>query len=73
MVDVTLDPALMLDIKSEIKGIPTINLTGEEAVLHYLPLKGNIAQDPKDNLDVPTTALGLPVINMLLMMNHSQV
>ena len=57
MVDVTLDSALMLDFKSEIEGIPTINLTGEEAVLHYLPLKGNIAQDPKDNLDAPTTAL----------------
>ena len=39
-------------------GIPTINLTGEEVVLHYPPLKGNIAQDPKDNLDVPATALG---------------
>ena len=58
MVDVTLDPALMLDFKSEIEDIPTINLTGEDAVLHYLPLKGNIAQDPKDYLKVPTTALG---------------
>ena len=58
MVDVTLDPALMLNFKSEIEGIPTINLTGEEAVLHYPPLKGNIAQDPKDDLDAPTTALG---------------
>ena len=57
-VDVTLDPALMLDFKSEIEGVPTINLTGEEAVLHYPPLKGNIAQDPKDDLDAPTTALG---------------
>ena len=58
MVDVTLDPVLMLNFTSEIKGIPTINLTGEEAVLHYLPLKGNIAQDPKDDLDAPTTAFG---------------
>ena len=58
MVDATSDPALMLNFKSRIKGIPTIDLTGEEAVLHYPPLKGNIAQDPKDNLDVPTTACG---------------
>ena len=37
MVDVTSDPALMLDFKSEIEGIPTIDLTEEEAVLHYPP------------------------------------
>ena len=43
MVDATSDPALMLDFKSEIKGIPTIDLTGEEVVLHYPPLKGNMA------------------------------
>ena len=58
MVNVILNPALMLDFKSRIKGVPTIDLTGEEAVLHYPPLKGNIAQDPKDDLDMPTTALG---------------
>ena len=56
MVDVTLNPAL--NFKSEIKGYPTINLTGEDAVLHYPPLKGNIAQDPEDDLDAPTTTLG---------------
>ena len=43
MVDATSDPALMLDFKSEIKGIPTIDLTAEEAVLHYPSSKGNIA------------------------------
>ena len=58
MVDVTLNPALMLDIKCKVKGIPTIDLTGEEAILCYPPLKGIIAQDPEDDLDVPTTALG---------------
>ena len=58
MVDETSDPALMLDFKSEIEGVPTIDLTGEEAVLHYPPLKGNIAQDPKEDLNAPTTALG---------------
>ena len=58
MVDVTSDPALMLDFKSKIEGIPSIDLTGEGAVLHYPPLKGNIAQDPEDDLDALTTALG---------------
>ena len=48
----------MLNFKSGIKGISSIDLTEEEAVLHYQPLKGNFAQDPKDDLDAPTTALG---------------
>ena len=58
LVDVTSDLALMLDFRCGIKNIPTINLTREEAVLHYSPLKGNIADDPEDDLEVPTTALG---------------
>ena len=58
MEDETLDPALMLDFKSEIRGIPTIDLIGEEAILHYPLLRGNITQDLKDNLDAPTTAPG---------------
>ena len=58
MVDVTSNPALMLDFKIGIKGITTIDLT-TEVVLHYPPLKGNIAEDPEDDLDVPTTALGV--------------
>ena len=58
MVDVTSNPALMLDFKSRIGGIPTIDLTTEEVAPHYPPLKGNIAEDPEDDLDVPTTALG---------------
>ena len=60
MVDVISNPALMLDFKSRIKGITTIDLTMEEVVLQYPPLKGNIAEDPEDDLDVPTTALGHP-------------
>ena len=48
----------MLDFKSGIEGIPTIDLTTEEVVLHYQTLKGNIAEDPEDDLDVPTTTLG---------------
>ena len=56
MVDTTSDPALMLNFKSKIGGIPTINLTGEEAIMHYPPLRCNITQDLEDNLDAPTTA-----------------
>ena len=58
MVDASSDLALMLNFKSEIRAVPTIDLTGEEAVLHYPPLRGNIAQDLKDNFDVPTTTPG---------------
>ena len=38
--------------------MPTINLTKDEAVLHYLSAKGNIADDPEDDLEVPITAPG---------------
>ena len=48
----------MLDFRCGIENVPTINLTREEAVLHYPCLKGNTTEDPEDNLDVPTTALG---------------
>ena len=58
LVDVTSNSALMLDFSCGIEGIPTINLTKDEAVLRYLPLKGNIADDPEDHLEVPTTAPG---------------
>ena len=57
-MDETSDPALMLDFRCGIENIPTIDLTREEAVLCYPPLKGNIADDPEDDLEVPTTALG---------------
>ena len=58
MVDTTSDPALMLNFKNEIEGIPTIDLTGEEAVLHYPLLRGNITQDLEDNLNGSATAPG---------------
>ena len=57
LVDVTSDPALMLDFRCGIENIPTIDLTREEAVLCYLPPKANIADDPEDDLEVPTIAL----------------
>ena len=58
MVDVTSNPALMPDFKSRIEGIPTIDLTTKEVAPDYPPLKGNNAEDPEDDLDMPTTALG---------------
>ena len=60
MVDVTSEPALTLYFKSKIRGIPTIDLTGEEAILHYPLLKGNSTQDLEDDLDVATMAPGHP-------------
>ena len=58
MVDITSNPVLMLDFKSGIEDVPTVDLTTKDVVPHYPPLKGNIAEDPEDDLDVPTTALG---------------
>ena len=58
LVDVTSDQALMLDFRCRIKNLPTIDLTGEKAALCYLPLKGNIADNPENDLGVLTTALG---------------
>ena len=52
------DPALILNYKSKAADIPTINLTRQEAILHYPLLRGNIAQDLKDNLDASTVAPG---------------
>ena len=46
----------MLDFSCGIKRVPTINLTKDEAMVHYPLLKGNIADDPKDDLEMPTTA-----------------
>ena len=48
LVDVTSDPALMLDFRCGIKSILTIDLTRQEAVLHYPLLKGNIADNPEE-------------------------
>ena len=57
MINTASNPALMLNL-SEIKDVPTIDLTGEESMIHYPPLRGNITQDPEDNLDASTVACG---------------
>ena len=43
----------MLDFSCGIKGVPTTDLTKDEAVVCYLQLKGNIADDPEESLEVP--------------------
>ena len=48
----------MLDFSYGIKGVPTIDLTKDEVEVHYPPPKGNIADDPEDNIEMPTTAPG---------------
>ena len=58
LVDVTSNPSLMLDFSCGIKGVPTIDLTKDKAVVRYLLLKGNIADYPEDNLEMTTTAPG---------------
>ena len=58
LVDVISNQALMLDFRCGIKDVPSIDLTKDEAVLCYLPAKTNIADDPEDDLEVPTIAPG---------------
>ena len=48
----------MLDFRCGIKDVPTIDLIKGKAVLHYPSLKGSIADNPEDDLEVPTTAPG---------------
>ena len=57
LVNVTANSTLMLDFSCGIEGVPTINLTKDEIEVHY-PLKGNIADDPEDDIEMPTTAPG---------------
>ena len=73
LVDVTSNPALMLNFSWGIKGIPTINLTKDEAVVRYPLPKGNIADNPEDNLEVPTIAPGPLNRTKLFTMSHSGV
>ena len=48
----------MLDFSCGIEGVPTIDLTKDKPVVHYLPPKSNIADDPEDDLEVPIMAPG---------------
>ena len=48
----------MLDFSCGINGVSTIDLTKDKVEVHYPLPKGNIADDPKDNIEMPTTAPG---------------
>ena len=57
LVDVTSNPTLMLDFNCGVEGILTNNLT-KEVKVRYLPHQGNIAEDPEDDIEMPTAAPG---------------
>ena len=57
-VDVTSDPALMLNFKSDAADIPTIDLTGTETMIIHPPLRGNIALDIEEDMNAPTSVPG---------------
>ena len=54
LVDVTLNPTLMLNFYCGVEGVPTIDLSKDEIKVHYLLHKGNIAEDPEDDMEMPT-------------------
>ena len=58
MINIASNPALMLNFKSEVRDVTTIDLTGDEAIIHYPPLRGNITEDPEDNIKASTEAPG---------------
>ena len=58
MLDVTSDPALMLNFKSEVADVPTIDLTGTEAMIIRPPLHGNITLDAEKDMNAPTAVHG---------------
>ena len=57
-MDVTLNPTLKLNLNCAVEGVPTINLTTDEVVVHYLPHRGNIAEDPEYDMVMPTAVPG---------------
>ena len=54
LVDITSNPTLMLNFDCGVEGVPTIDLTQDEIEVCYLPHKGNIAEDPEDDMEMPT-------------------
>ena len=51
LTEVCSDPALMLNFEQSVQGISTINLTEEEAIIKFPPLRGNITLSQKDNYE----------------------
>ena len=58
MVDVTSDPALMLNFKSDVADVPNVDLTGTEAMIIHPPLWGNITLDAQEDMTAPTAVPG---------------
>ena len=72
MIDTASNPALMLNFKSEIAGVPTIDLAGEKADIHYPPLReGTLLRTLKTTLMHLQWHLAIPSIDMVFVMNHS--
>ena len=58
LVDMTLNLALMLDFNCGVEGIPTIDLIKDEVKVNYPPHKGNIANEPEDDMEMPASVPG---------------
>ena len=48
----------MLNFDCGVEGVPTINLTTDEVKVHYPPHRDNIAEDPEDDMEMPTAVPG---------------
>ena len=48
----------MLNFDCGVEGVPTIDLTKDEVEVGYLLHKGNIAEDPEDDMGMPTAVPG---------------
>ena len=44
----------MLNFNCGVEGVPTIDLTKDEIEVRYPPHKGNIAEDPEDDMEMST-------------------
>ena len=54
LVEVTSNPILMPNFDCGVEGVPTIDLTIDEVEVCYLLHKHNIAEDPEDDMGMPT-------------------
>ena len=70
MEDVTEDQVLMLNFKTEVVHIPTINLTQEKAVLNYPAFRGNIANDLDDD---PITSAVVSILTTHQQIIHDEL
>ena len=62
----------MLNFNCEVKGVPTINLAKDEVEVHYLLHKGNIAEDPEDDMEMPTAVPGFLIHQQTALVGSSK-